>query len=336
MRMLKRYESFCCYLTTLFPKVLTVGLYMYGIYAYSFIVCFEIIGGISGLVLSLIGMLLAIQGIYTYLKVIKVGPGSPLDFTELRIDDDLENSRLDPPEFLISNSVQVKGNGNFRSCNKCHVWKPDRSHHCSNCDRCQLRMDHHCPWFATCIGFKNHKYFIQFLLITVLYTILILIVSAYQIYRFFHTEEYRKEFLNMNLLTLAILSLCLSIAVSVFTGMTLYFIFKNLTTIEYYDYSRYRNNLEIVNDSYYKYSNKPSTKDYGNLYDLGWKRNWQLVMGSNWREWIFPIANSNIYNDYYQNNGLFYESDPYLFQKLKSNSDIQNRLLNELRGMRQG
>jgi palmitoyltransferase len=26
----------------------------------------------------------------------------------------------------------------------CHVFKPDRCHHCSICNRCVLNMDHHC------------------------------------------------------------------------------------------------------------------------------------------------------------------------------------------------
>lgn len=31
-----------------------------------------------------------------------------------------------------------------RYCLMCHVFKPERCHHCSACNRCVLNMDHHC------------------------------------------------------------------------------------------------------------------------------------------------------------------------------------------------
>ncbi|CAE7262885.1 unnamed protein product [Symbiodinium pilosum] len=47
-------------------------------------------------------------------------------------------------------------------CQKCAHWKPPRSHHCSMCKRCVLRMDHHCPFTGNCIGMRNHGHFILF------------------------------------------------------------------------------------------------------------------------------------------------------------------------------
>ncbi|CAK0902305.1 unnamed protein product [Prorocentrum cordatum] len=47
-------------------------------------------------------------------------------------------------------------------CERCQYWKPPRSHHCSICAKCVLRMDHHCPFTGNCIGIRNHGFFVLF------------------------------------------------------------------------------------------------------------------------------------------------------------------------------
>ncbi|XP_014853463.1 PREDICTED: probable palmitoyltransferase ZDHHC16 isoform X1 [Poecilia mexicana] len=49
-------------------------------------------------------------------------------------------------------------------CKKCITPKPPRTHHCSICSLCVLKMDHHCPWLNNCVGHLNHRYFFSFCL----------------------------------------------------------------------------------------------------------------------------------------------------------------------------
>ena len=76
-------------------------------------------------------------------------------------------SMLTPPgyvpiPFRLMKST-AKDNNSDTYCKKCNNHRPPRAHHCKICGKCTLKMDHHCPWVANCVGFKNQKNFYQFL-----------------------------------------------------------------------------------------------------------------------------------------------------------------------------
>lgn len=101
-----------------------------------------------------------------------------------KFTDDLRNNPLDyPPEIRAGVKflpfVERKTNGQPRVCWKCSdmykrsLYKPDRTHHCSICACCTLKMDHHCLWIGNCVGFYNHKYFMLFLFYAVLVSLVV-------------------------------------------------------------------------------------------------------------------------------------------------------------------
>lgn len=67
--------------------------------------------------------------------------------------------------------------GGIRFCHICKIIKPDRCHHCSVCDQCILKMDHHCPWVNNCVGYRNYKFFVLFLMYALLFCLYVAVTT---------------------------------------------------------------------------------------------------------------------------------------------------------------
>ncbi|KAJ2744771.1 palmitoyltransferase for Vac8p [Coemansia sp. BCRC 34301] len=177
-------------------------------------------------------------------------------------------------------SITVRENGQPRFCLKCNGPKPDRTHHCSVCGECVLKMDHHCPWLNNCVGFRTQKAFILFVVYCALYCTLILVTSLIFFFRSLADMDIDTE-ISMNLIFLLISSCAFAIALFVFAIYHIYLVLTNTTTIESYEKNNYR--VETAR--------RGSRAKYVNLFDMGAKKNFIQVFGSSssWYLWLVPV-----------------------------------------------
>ncbi|OAD73740.1 hypothetical protein PHYBLDRAFT_145211 [Phycomyces blakesleeanus NRRL 1555(-)] len=159
----------------------------------------------EAVVFIVIASLLWFFSLFSYLRVLFSQPGQPVNKrpsspretppledtkTPLRLPIYYYSPSLYDPETLqarISDNrtptqfpiVSISyADGNQRYCDVCHCIKPDRSHHCKDCNACILKMDHHCPWVSGCVGLGNYKFFYLFVVYTCLYSLWVAVTAT--------------------------------------------------------------------------------------------------------------------------------------------------------------
>ena len=198
---------------------------------------------------------------WSYTNAVFTDPGSP-SHSSINISSLPAYSQLpmnEPERHPDLPVFTVKASGAIRFCKKCEAKKPDRAHHCSTCNSCRLKMDHHCPWLATCVGLRNYKPFILFCAYTTVFCYACFLITAAFLWSELGTVEFVNSggFMGVNVVLLAVLSGIISVVLTAFTAWHFSLAICNQTTIECLEKTRYlsplRRNMQrrarIVNEN---------------------------------------------------------------------------------------
>ena len=242
--------------------------------------------------------------------------------------------------------VKRKGKGLKRFCQKCNAYKPPRAHHCRVCQKCVLRMDHHCVWINNCVGHKNYKAFFLFLF----YAVLAVGHSAMILSWNMVTSESNNRNKKISHNTAAagnsstsgawdwdaicevaalMISFPLLIAIGLLFAWHVWLTSKNCTTIEHYEGVRSKVTLTQPIDENgetssargesdsngSKVTRTTTTTTITHPYSLGLSGNLREVLGAKMRYWFFP--------------GCSIDGDGLSFANAYENSDKWKRKVNQ-------
>ncbi|THH05000.1 hypothetical protein EW145_g5123 [Phellinidium pouzarii] len=150
-------------------------------------------------------------------------------------DEDEETELMDALRMPVVTKTRDDDDFNapHKWCKKCWAPKPERTHHCSACGRCVLKMDHHCPWLASkCLGQWTYTAFLHFLLCITLLSAYICILSSRVVYVAFVNPFLVNERTALHALFLSIYGAIFFLVVGPFLLWHMYLVSTNQTTIE--------------------------------------------------------------------------------------------------------
>jgi hypothetical protein len=257
---------------------------------FAFIVPFHNWGIVTAVGTISLGLFFLFNSLYNYYKCVSVSPGIPPTSAEIEEAGEVSalGNRLCNHE-PVSDDEEQQGRrvrykqATYAVCGKCDRIRPPRTHHCSVCKSCVMKMDHHCPWIYNCVGEKNQKYFYLFLLHVFLVDVFFVLSSCAPALNAFGAPitDPGRPWIIMTFVIAAVLS----VAIGAFLAFHTYLIVHNMTTIEF-----------MIPDR--ESRQRRSGRFIRNPHDQGFRRNWDSVFGQdNGSFWTFKWSLSFLHKD---------------------------------------
>ncbi|XP_046906393.1 palmitoyltransferase ZDHHC15B-like isoform X2 [Hypomesus transpacificus] len=273
----------CFRIVVWIPVLVVTSVVIWSYYAYVVQLCIFTLNNTSEKVVYVLmfhvcfGMFL-----WAYWKTMFTPPSPPSKKFHLSYSDrqryDIEDRPEGQQQILmdISRNLPVfcrSASGAIRFCHHCQVIKPDRCHHCSACEMCVLKMDHHCPWLNNCVGFSNYKFFLLFLVYSLLYCFFVAVTTApYSIKYWVGELPYRPA--KLHVLFLMLVSLMFFVTLSFLLGFHCWLVARNRST------------LESLLAPFFPHGPDRS------YFNVGARENFLEVFGDDKRLWLLPVFSS--------------------------------------------
>ncbi|KAK6120420.1 hypothetical protein DH2020_045834 [Rehmannia glutinosa] len=123
-----------------------------------------------GHVVFIVGLVLTVLDLIFLFVTASRNPGivprnsRPPDFSDSTSNSitSMEWINNETPDLKLPRMKDVFVNGHtvrVKYCDTCMLYRPPRASHCSICNNCVQRFDHHCPWVGQCIGVTTYENF---------------------------------------------------------------------------------------------------------------------------------------------------------------------------------